>query len=86
MCFQHVRHKTDDMFHQQRDKTLQNALQKWRFLVSHDLECSDVGRQLKAVDESETDFIITSVMGVESRESEYNIEACKCFDDVLSMG
>ncbi|CAL1131406.1 unnamed protein product [Cladocopium goreaui] len=64
--FQFIRHTTDATYIQQRDKTLQCALQKWRFLVMLDPQASDVGRQLVGKDEQETELVLTSVMGVKS--------------------
>ena len=64
--FQFIRHTTDATYIQQRDKTLQCALQKWRFLVMLEPEASDVGRQLVGKDEQETELVLTSVMGVKS--------------------
>lgn len=65
-CFQYVRHTTDESYIQQRDKTLKNALDKWRFLVLLEPSGSDVGRQLMFSSEDEIDLVLTSVMGVKS--------------------
>ena len=64
--FQFIRHTTDATYIQQRDKTLQCALQKWRFLIMLEPEASDVGRQLVGKDEHEIELVLTSVMGVKS--------------------
>ena len=64
--FQFIRHTTDATYIQQRDKTLQCALQKWRFLIMLDPQASDVGSQLVGKDEQETELVLTSVMGVKS--------------------
>ena len=66
-CFQYVRHKTDDTFLQQREKTLTSAIAKWRFLVMLDLSRSEVGRQLGDADDTEVELVLTSVMGVKAR-------------------
>ena len=65
-CFQYVRHKTDDTFLQQREKTLTSAIAKWRLLVMLDLSRSEVGRQLGDADDTEVELVLTSVMGVKS--------------------
>ena len=61
-----VRHKTDETYLQQRDKTMHNALSKWKFLILIDPACSDVGKQLMGVHEGQQDFVLSSVMGVKS--------------------
>ena len=56
--FQFIRHTPDATYIQQRDKTLQSALQKWRFLVMLEPEASDVGKQLVGKDEQETELVL----------------------------
>ena len=41
-----VRHKTDETYLPQRDKTMQTALSKWKFVIFLDTFFSDVGKQL----------------------------------------
>ena len=65
-CIKYVQHKSDDTFLQQRDKTLKSALQKWRFMILVDPACSDVGRQIMDMDETEAELVLTSVLGVKS--------------------
>ena len=62
----YVRHKTDETYMQQRAKTLDNALSKWRFIVLLDVTTSEVGRQLVGLAEDQVDLVLNSVMGVKS--------------------
>ena len=62
----YVRHKTDETYLQQRTKTLNNALSKWRFLVLVDVTASEVGRQLDDASEEHVDLVLNSAMGVKS--------------------
>eukprot|EP00435_Cladocopium_sp_Y103_P054228 s873_g17.t1 len=64
--FSYVKHKSDETYLQQRDRTLHNALVKWRFLIFLDLSRSEVGRQLLETDDDQVDIVLTSVMGVKS--------------------
>ena len=59
-------HKTDETYLQQRTKTLNNALSKWRFLVLVDVTASEVGRQLDDASEEHVDLVLNSAMGVKS--------------------
>lgn len=65
-CAKYVQHRSDASFLEQRDKTLGNAIEKWRFLITVYPEQSVVGRQLMTVDTAEVDIVLLSVMGVKS--------------------
>ena len=65
-CAQYVVHKTDETYLQQRDRTMNNALAKWKFLVLLDPARSEVGRQIGTADHDSATQVLTSVMGVKS--------------------
>ena len=65
-CAQYVVHKTDETYLQQRDRTMNNALAKWKFLVMLDPAHSEVGRQVGTADDDSATQVLTSVMGVKS--------------------
>ena len=65
-CAQYVLHKTDETYMQQRDRTMDNALAKWKFLVMIDPAHSEVGRQIVEADDKQAILVLTSVMGVKS--------------------
>ena len=62
----YVKHKSDATYLQQRDKTLHNAIMKWRFIALVDASCSEVGRQLDETDEDQMELVLCSAMGVKS--------------------
>ena len=61
-----VQHKTDETYLEQRDKTMHNAIGKWRFLILVNTACSEVGRQLEETPVEQVDLVLSSVMGVKS--------------------
>ena len=61
-----VRHKTDETYLEQRDKTMHNAISKWHFLVLVNTAHSEVGRQLEETPIEQVDLVLSSVMGVKS--------------------
>ena len=65
-CAQYVLHKSDETYLQQKDKTMNGALAKWKFLVLTDTRFSEVGRQLVDADDEQIALVLTSVMGVKS--------------------
>ena len=65
-CAQYVIHKTDETYLQQKDRTMNSALAKWKFLVLLDPACSEVGRQIEHADDDQAALVLSSVMGVKS--------------------
>ena len=82
-CAQYVVHRSDETYLQQRDRTRNSALAKWKFLVMVDPQFSEVGRQLDGADDAQTDLVLTSVMGVKSPNTV--LKRASAFDDVLQM-
>jgi hypothetical protein len=65
----YVQLKADETYLQQRDKTLHNALTKWKFLVLIDVSCFEVGRQLDEMDEKQIDQVLSSAVSASRSQS-----------------
>ena len=61
----HVKLTRNDLFWQQRDRTLKSAVDKWNFFLSLDTDASTVGRQI-ASDPHDADNIVTALLGTKS--------------------
>ena len=64
VCAKHVRYKTDENFIEQKSRAMNNATQKWKFLIYLDLNCSETGIQFR--DNGYDPVLMESLFGVKS--------------------
>ena len=62
-CSRHIKYCSDENFVEQRQKTMNLALTKWRFLIMLDPALSEAGRAMQGGDEK---LILESIIGVKS--------------------